>query len=79
MADTKYIYNGPPSGNTLADGREVRLHPGATVSLPVGDPWTLSLLDRGHLVAVEEAKTEPPAPAPETRPPSGRNQTGGKA
>lgn len=52
-----YIYVGPPSGVTLADGREVMLWPNAVVDLPECD-YTSALIDRGHL------RPAPPAPLP---------------
>lgn len=52
-----YIYVGPPSGVTLADGREVMLWPNATVDLPDSD-YTRALVERGHLQPVPSAPTK---------------------
>jgi len=66
MADKSYLYQGPPSGNTLPDGREVQLHPGCPVTLPEDLPWTQVLLEHKHLVLQEEApKARTPRNAPQ--------------
>lgn len=54
-----YRYNGPPSGVTLGDGKEVLLHPGKPVKLDPAHPYTQTLLAQGRLVLV------PAEPAPE--------------
>lgn len=49
----KFIYGGPASGVTLADGTEVLLWPGQAVDLPTGGVADV-LMARGHLVPVED-------------------------
>lgn len=44
-----YTYNGPITGVTLEDGRELTLIPGADYHLPVTD-YTKGLMDMGRLV-----------------------------
>jgi len=55
----RFIYNGPASGVTLANGDEVLLWPGRAVELPVSE-FTEALQDQGYLQPVAEA--EKPAP-----------------
>jgi len=52
----KFIYTGPLSGVTLADGQEVLLHPDAEVELPEDNPYVQTLQALEHLTPV-------PAPA----------------
>lgn len=47
-----YIYNGPPSGVSLSDGREIPLHPGKEVLLDPAHTYTVALLEQGHLEPV---------------------------
>lgn len=53
----KYRYSGPLSGVTLDDGREVMLHPDATVDLPETHDYTQTLLALGHLSPLPQGKT----------------------
>lgn len=53
---SKYRYDGPPSGVTLADGREAMLFPGAEVELPEAHDYTVTLLALGHLTPQPEPK-----------------------
>ncbi len=46
-----YIYMGPPSGATLADGTEIMLWPGHAVTLPESD-YTRALEAQGRLQPV---------------------------
>ncbi|HCL5251806.1 TPA: hypothetical protein N2G30_001924 [Salmonella enterica] len=66
----KFIYNGPASGVTLADGTEVLLWPGSEVELPEDLDYTQTLLALKYLtpVAVEsQAEAEVvPEPEPQT-------------
>ncbi|EBR9669375.1 hypothetical protein D5757_20945 [Salmonella enterica subsp. enterica serovar Takoradi] len=54
----KYIYNGPASGVTLADGQEVLLWPDSEIELPEDNEWVMTMVARRYLtpVATEEAK-----------------------
>lgn len=54
----KYIYSGPASGVTLADGQEALLWPNSEISLPEDNEWVMTMVARRHLtpVATEEAK-----------------------
>lgn len=36
----KYIYNGPASGVTLADGQEILLWPNSEIDLPEDNEWS---------------------------------------
>lgn len=58
-----YTYSGPPSGVTLAGGKEVPLHPGKDVELDPDNPYVKTLVARGRLVEVTAQ-----APEPETTP-----------
>lgn len=44
-----YRYDGPPSGVTLADGREVMLFCGQEADLPEDDEYTRALLAQRYL------------------------------
>lgn len=48
----KFIYSGPASGVTLADGTEVLLWPNGEVDLPEALDYTQTLLARKHLTPV---------------------------
>lgn len=54
----KYIYSGPASGVTLADGQEVLLWPDSEIELPEDNEWVMTMVARRHLtpVATEETK-----------------------
>lgn len=56
---TKYQYDGPISGVTLADGQEVMLCPGTEVELPAAHDYTQTLLALGHLTPLVPAKPTP--------------------
>ncbi len=45
----KYIYSGPASGVTLADGQEVLLWPNSEISLPEDNEWVMTMVARRHL------------------------------
>ncbi|EBP4526275.1 hypothetical protein CB373_08875 [Salmonella enterica subsp. enterica serovar Westminster] len=55
----KYIYSGPASGVTLADGQEVLLWPGNEIELPEDNEWVITMISRRHLapVVTQEAET----------------------
>ncbi|AXC80863.1 hypothetical protein DO628_24970 [Salmonella enterica subsp. salamae] len=55
----KYIYSGPASGVTLADGQEVLLWPNSEISLPEDNEWVITMIARHHLapVVTQEAET----------------------
>lgn len=48
----KYIYSGPASGVTLADGEELLLWTDSEVSLPEDNEWVMTMIARGHLTPV---------------------------
>ncbi|MEN3809486.1 MULTISPECIES: hypothetical protein [Chromobacterium] len=50
----KYLYSGPVSGVTLADGQEIMLFPGKEVELPVEHEYTQTLLALQYLVLAQE-------------------------
>lgn len=54
-----YIYSGPASGVTLADGQEVLLWPDSEIELPEDNEWVVVMVARRHLtpVVMEEAET----------------------
>lgn len=59
MADTRYMYQGPPSGVTLVEGdgdskreREVRFDTGEIVALPADHPHVKSLVAQDLLAPV---------------------------
>ncbi|EAO2687526.1 hypothetical protein E2X65_20790 [Salmonella enterica] len=54
----KYIYNGPASGVTLADGQEVLLWPGNEIELPEDNEWVMTMIARRHLTPVATEKAE---------------------
>lgn len=54
----KYLYKGPISGVTLADGKEVMLLPGKEVELDAAHPYTKTLLALGHLTPVAAPKAQ---------------------
>jgi hypothetical protein len=60
-----YVYHGPTSGVTLADGTEVMLFDGVEVTLPDRNRYVSALLARGHLVPVpgKRRKTKKPKEA----------------
>ncbi len=67
--DTNYRYSGPLSGVTLDDGREVMLHPEATVPLPADNAYVKTLVAQGLLTEVaakEPPVEEPPKPQAKT-------------
>ncbi|MCS2152653.1 hypothetical protein MUU49_08715 [Scandinavium goeteborgense] len=45
----KYIYSGPASGVTLADGQEVLLWPDSEIDLPEENEWVMTMIARRHL------------------------------
>ncbi|POP43010.1 hypothetical protein CHU32_17445 [Superficieibacter electus] len=55
----KYLYSGPASGVTLADGQEILLWPESEVELPEDNEWVMTMIARRHLapVVTEEAET----------------------
>jgi hypothetical protein len=57
----KYQYNGPPSGVTLGDTKEVLLHPGKAVELDPEHPYTRTLLAQGRLAPVPVEPASEPA------------------
>ncbi|UTH73977.1 hypothetical protein [Chromobacterium sp. IIBBL 290-4] len=50
----KYLYSGPVSGVTLADGQEIMLYPGKEVDMPAEHEYTQTLLALQYLVPVQE-------------------------
>ncbi|ECG1336247.1 hypothetical protein DS259_19700 [Salmonella enterica subsp. indica] len=54
----KYIYSGPASGVTLADGQEVLLWPGNEIELPEDNEWVITMIARRHLTPVVTQETE---------------------
>lgn len=54
----RYTYSGPPSGVTLADGREVLLYSGKSYELPESE-YVQALLERQHLTPVTTPKPDP--------------------
>ncbi|EHY7379599.1 hypothetical protein K4063_004093 [Salmonella enterica] len=54
----KYIYSGPASGVTLADGQEVLLWPNSEISLPEDNEWVITMIARCHLVPVVTQEVE---------------------
>ncbi|MCU7097918.1 hypothetical protein [Salmonella enterica] len=68
----KFIYSGPASGVTLADGTEVLLWPGSEVELPEDLDYTQTLLALKYLtpVAVETVAD----PEPEQQPLKGKKE-----
>ncbi|EBH8194051.1 hypothetical protein E4N35_03750 [Salmonella enterica subsp. enterica serovar Typhimurium] len=54
----KYIYSGPASGVTLADGQEVLLWPNSEISLPEDNEWVITMIARRHLVPVVTQEVE---------------------
>ncbi|HEA7727075.1 TPA: hypothetical protein RXL41_001042, partial [Escherichia coli] len=48
----KYIYNGPASGVTLADGQEILLWPNSEIDLPEDNEWVMTMIARNHLTSV---------------------------
>ncbi|AAQ59802.1 conserved hypothetical protein [Chromobacterium violaceum ATCC 12472] len=50
----QYLYSGPVSGVTLADGQEIMLFPGKEVELPVEHEYTQTLLALQYLVPAQE-------------------------
>ncbi|MFB9160003.1 hypothetical protein [Chromobacterium violaceum] len=51
----KYLYSGPVSGVTLADGQEVMLFPGKEVELPAEHEYTQTLQALQYLVPAQES------------------------
>ncbi|KIA81350.1 hypothetical protein [Chromobacterium amazonense] len=45
----KYLYSGPISGVTLADGQEIMLFPGKEVEMPEDHNYTRTLVALGYL------------------------------
>lgn len=56
----KYIYSGPASGVTLADGQEVLLWPDSEIDLPEDNEWVMTMIARRHLapVVAQESETD---------------------
>jgi len=54
----KYIYSGPASGVTLADGQEILLWPESEVELPEDNEWVMTMIARRHLALVVTEETE---------------------
>ncbi|HCL4949397.1 TPA: hypothetical protein N2E96_002300 [Salmonella enterica] len=54
----KYIYSGPASGVTLADGQEVLLWPNSEISLPEDNEWVITMIARRQLVPVVTQEVE---------------------
>lgn len=54
----KYLYSGPASGVTLADGQEILLWPNSEVDLPEDNEWVATMIARRHLAPVITEKTE---------------------
>ena len=54
MSMNSYTYYGPLSGFTLANGQEVLLQNGQTVTLPAGSNYIKSLVAQGYLVLEKE-------------------------
>ncbi|MDI1471927.1 putative cytoplasmic protein [Thermodesulfovibrio sp. N1] len=50
----KYVYQGPPSGVTLNDGKEALLFPGAEIELPEENDYVKTLIAIGYLKEVAE-------------------------
>ena len=48
----KYIYNGPASGVTLADGQEILLWPNSEIDLPEDNEWVMTMIASNHLTPV---------------------------
>ena len=49
MSDKNYKYEGPMSGVSLPDGREVMLHSGGEVTLPEDNGYVKTLVAMGRL------------------------------
>jgi hypothetical protein len=58
VSDRKYLYQGPPSGVTLKDGREVLLWPGVEVTLPSDNRYVQRLVAK-KLLAEPVAEQRP--------------------
>lgn len=52
MKDKTYLYSGPLTGATLADGREVQLCPGNRYDLPPDDPYVRGLATQNRLTPI---------------------------
>lgn len=52
----KYVYQGPPSGVTFSDGKEVMLFPGVEVELPEENEYVKTLIALGYLQVKETKK-----------------------
>ncbi|WP_230623439.1 MULTISPECIES: hypothetical protein [Chromobacterium] len=50
----QYLYSGPVSGVTLADGQEIMLFPGKEVELPAEHEYTQTLLALQYLAPAQE-------------------------
>jgi hypothetical protein len=50
----KYTYNGPNSGITLSDGKEILLFSGAEIELPEDNEYTKTLLALGYLQEIKK-------------------------
>ncbi|EJX0630334.1 hypothetical protein ODD08_000277 [Salmonella enterica] len=80
----KFIYSGPASGVTLADGSEVLMWPNTEVELPEELDYTQTLLALRHLTPVEEASAveadvaveTTSEPQPEPQPVTGKKEKG---
>lgn len=48
----KYLYSGPASGVTLADGQEILLWPSSEIDLPEDNEWVMTMIARRHLTPV---------------------------
>lgn len=54
----KYIYNGPASGVTLADGQEILLWPNSEIDLPEDNEWVMTMIARNHLILIIPGKNK---------------------
>ncbi|MCP1292945.1 MULTISPECIES: hypothetical protein [Chromobacterium] len=61
----KYLYSGPISGVTLADGQEIMLFPGAEVEMPEQHDYTRVLLALQHLSPLPQAAAASTSPSAE--------------
>ena len=54
----KYMYNGPMSGVTFGNGKEILLHPGKEVEIP-SRKYADKMVKLGYFIPVEEEKKQP--------------------
>ncbi|QEL57068.1 hypothetical protein [Chromobacterium paludis] len=59
----KYLYSGPISGVTLADGQEIMLFPGHEVEMPENHNYTRTLVALGYLSAQPVSAAETAIPS----------------